>query len=158
MTELVLVKTNSKKKLLSLKGLIEDVLKENFSSLFPQTYEYMLSFIDEDAIKEDIKLGGFLYYFIQDNGKNTGYLRYKIGKTQIYISSIYILKEFQNKGYGKFALEKIKEHNMKIVLYPPKDFNNDEFFIKEGFKKIKPTVLYLGSNHKINCTVMEYNP
>lgn len=97
---------------------------QNISHKELPSYEAHINFVDAKPYKE--------WYIIYHNGPAVG---------SIYIShnneiGLFVLKEFQGKGFGSWALNFILENNKHTVFRAninPMNFKSIQFFKKFGF-------------------------
>ena len=83
-----------------------------------------------------------------------GFIISKQENEEIVINHLYVLPEFQNRGIGKFVLDKIieqgKNERRNIRLITLKESRANNFYLKNGFK-------YLGSLEFDNMYLREWN-
>lgn len=97
---------------------------QNISHREMPSYEDHINFVNSFPYKE--------WYIVYNNGPAVG---------SIYISrnneiGLFILKEFQGKGYGAWALNFVLENNKHIAFQAninPRNFKSIAFFKKFGF-------------------------
>ncbi|DAB00829.1 TPA: GNAT family N-acetyltransferase [Candidatus Gastranaerophilales bacterium HUM_10] len=71
---------------------------------------YMVEkFQSEKAIIEQILHQNYSYYFIVENGVKCGYFGISRCKDYLFLSKLYLKKEFRHRGIGRVAFDKIKE-------------------------------------------------
>ena len=71
---------------------------------------YMVEkFQSEKAIIEQILHQNYSYYFIVENGVKCGYFGISRCKDYLFLSKLYLKKEFRHRGIGRAAFDKIKE-------------------------------------------------
>ena len=121
--------------------------------------DYMVeNFQSEHAIKNQIENENYTYYFIVDDGKKVGYFGISDKEEYLFLSKLYIKKEYRHKGIGTKAFEKIKElaNNKPIRLTVNKqNINSIKAYEKWGFKTIDAVVTDIGSGFVMDDYIME---
>lgn len=121
--------------------------------------DYMVeNFQSEHAIKNQIENENYTYYFIVDDGEKAGYFGISDKGEYLFLSKLYIKKEFRHKGIGTKAFEKIKElaNNKPIRLTVNKqNINSIKAYEKWGFKTIDAVVTDIGSGFVMDDYIME---
>lgn len=121
--------------------------------------DYMVeNFQSEHAIKSQIENENYTYYFIVDDGKKVGYFGISDKEEYLFLSKLYIKKEYRHKGIGTKAFEKIKElaNNKPIRLTVNKqNINSIKAYEKWGFKTIDAVVTDIGSGFVMDDYIME---
>ncbi len=109
-----LVKTTNEIKI--VERLANIIWREAYKNLLSiDQIEYMLKeFQSETTIKEQIK-DNHQYYLIYNNDEEIGFFSYVI-TDHIYLSKIYILKEYRKQGYAKKVIKFLKEKRLNIKL------------------------------------------
>lgn len=122
--------------------------------------DYMVeNFQSENAIKNQIANEHYTYYYIIKNNEKAGYFGLSDKEGYLFLSKIYISKEFRHKGLGTKAFEKIKEiaNGRKIRLTVNKqNFNSIKAYEKWGFKTIDSVVTDIGNGFVMDDYIMEY--
>lgn len=66
--------------------------------------DYMLKkFQSEQAIKGQINFQKYRYYFLEEDGENIGYFAIQHKKEELFLSKVYVKKDFRGKGYFRKA-------------------------------------------------------
>ena len=122
--------------------------------------DYMVeNFQSENAIKNQIANEHYTYYYIIKNNEKAGYFGLSDKEGYLFLSKIYISKEFRHKGLGTKAFEKIKEiaNGRKIRLTVNKqNFNSIKAYEKWGFQTIDSVVTDIGNGFVMDDYIMEY--
>lgn len=140
---------------------------EHYPSIIgKEQVEYMLNkFQSVDAILEQIERDHYQYYLLTDDkGVNVGYLAVIPRKDELFLSKIYIQKEDRKKGYGREALDFVREKARKfklsrITLTVNRDnIDSIEVYKKYGFKGTDNVDIDIGEgffmcDHKMEYTV-----
>ena len=120
--------------------------------------EYMLDkFQNVDAIKSQIT-EGYEYYITGYDRQDVGYLSYSIDDNGLFLSKIYVLGEFQGRGFGKASLKFVKEkaESKRIWLTVNKmNTGSIAFYEKQGFTKSDEVVTDIGGGFVMDDFVME---
>lgn len=122
--------------------------------------DYMVeNFQSENAIKNQIANENYTYYYIIKNNEKAGYFGLSDKEGYLFLSKIYISKEFRHKGLGTKAFEKIKKiaGGRKIRLTVNKqNINSINAYKKWGFKTIDSVVTDIGNGFVMDDYIMEY--
>jgi len=131
--------------------------------LSPEQIDYMVeNFQSEYAIKNQYKNENYTYYFISENDKNIGYFGISEKENYLFLSKLYISKDYRHKGIGKKAFEKIKEiaesKNYKTIQLTVNKHNKNTIsaYNKWGFKTINSVVTDIGEGFVMDDYIMEY--
>ncbi len=127
--------------------------------LSPEQIDYMVeNFQSEKAIKEQIENENYTYYFIKSDNENAGYFGISDKGDFLFLSKIYIRKEFRHKGIGTKAFDKIKELALgKPIRLTVNKHNTNSInaYKKWGFKTIDAVVTDIGSGFVMDDYIME---
>ena len=122
--------------------------------------DYMVeNFQSENAIKNQIANEHYTYYYIIKNNEKAGYFGLSDKEGYLFLSKIYISKEFRHKGLGTKAFEKIKKiaGGRKIRLTVNKQNTNSiNAYKKWGFQTIDSVVTDIGNGFVMDDYIMEY--
>ncbi len=131
-----------------------EIFYEIFSSNFKEdSYE---NNIDIESFKKQLEYLSIKEnnsFFLKDNNKIIGFLLGAIRRDICYISSVIVLKEFRNKGYGEILLEKglilFEENNCKIIKLEVLQDNSNaiNLYLKKGFKITNEIINYRNENN-----------
>ena len=96
-----------------LEELAREVWYESYEKLLGKDQvKYMLKrFQCETAFNDQLK-EGYIYRLYEDNGKPVGYSASKLEGDRIFLSKLYLKKEYHGHGIGKMMIEDV------ISLYP----------------------------------------
>jgi diamine N-acetyltransferase len=126
--------------------------------------DYMLDkFQSPEAISEQISQKDYMYYLLRNENENIGYIAFQPQENELFLSKFYIKKEHRKKGYGRKALNFIKEqtkmlNKAKIYLTVNK-YNTDSMKIYEklGFIHSGPIVQDIGNGYIMDDYKYELN-
>lgn len=146
-----------------LASLASSIWHEYWTCLLsPEQIDYMVeNFQSEHAIKNQIENENYTYYFIVSDGEKAGYFGISDKKEYLFLSKLYIKKEYRNKGLGTEAFKKIKQlaNNTPIRLTVNKyNTHTIKAYEKWGFKTIDSVVTDIGSGYVMDDFIMEMKP
>ena len=125
--------------------------------------DYMVEkFQSEKAITDQINNQNYTYFYILYNGEKAGYIGLSEKEDFIFLSKIYLKKEFRHKGIGTQSFEFIKNYTAKnnynkIQLTVNKyNKNTIDAYYKWGFKTIDSVVTDIGKGFVMDDYIMEY--
>ena len=163
MARLIDINITDYKKIADLNLLIKAIWQEFFYLLYgKEITEYLLDFVCEETIKDELKYDNAKYYFIEKDGKNVGFVQLFCIENEIDISRCYLLKDKRGAKIGTCVFEKIKEIAIKsninkISLHVSEDnINAIEIFEKWNFKKDAKVIRYIGNDYFLNEIKMIY--
>lgn len=113
--------------------------------------EYMVAkFQTTDAMQQQAT-EGYKYYIIKFNNDNVGYLSIKKNESDLFLSKIYILKEYRGLKIGKasmcFIESKAIEFKCKTISLTVNKNNTNAIkaYEKTGFKNTEALVMDIGN-------------
>ena len=126
--------------------------------------DYMLDkFQSEHAIPKQIKNENYVYFYIIQDGQKAGYFALAPQNDYLFLSKIYIGKDYRYKGVGAQAFEFIKKfakeknHNkIRLTVYKYNS-NSIAAYRKWGFEITDSIVTDIGCGFVMDDYVMEYN-
>lgn len=124
---------------------------------------------NEERLLEELLNPNCHFYFLYDNSTLVGYFKLNEGNAQteafdektIELERIYVLKEFQGKGYGKMMIQKSieisRDRNADFLWLGVWKINENavRFYQREGFE-IFGTHIYVVGNEDQEDWVMKY--
>ena len=126
--------------------------------LTPEQIDYMVeNFQSEKAIKNQIENENYTYNNIIKDGAKAGYFGISDKKEYLFLSKLYIKKEYRHQGLGKKAFEKIKElANDKPIRLTVNKYNTNTInaYKKWGFEIIDAVVTDIGSGFVMDDYIM----
>ena len=161
--------------LIDVSELAREIWTEHYTSLIGSAQtEYMISnFQSADRIKKDIAEKGYSYFAVYDEKKPVGYFALQPDEKGVFISKIYVLKKYRQKGIAKkiiqfsldFAKETIQSKNTKFnapVYEKPclwltvnkGNLGSIEFYKKVGFEISEEIVTDIGNGFVMDDYVM----
>lgn len=132
--------------------------------LSPQQIDYMVEkFQSEKAILNQLEKENYIYFFIRYGNQNAGYIGLSRKKDYLFLSKLYIKKEFRHKGLGTEAFEFIKnfasENNYPKIILTVNKYNTNTInaYQKWNFTQIDSVVTDIGRGFVMDDYIMEYN-
>jgi len=131
--------------------------------LKPGQTEYMIEkFQSSKAIKNQIENERYSYFYIMCDGVRAGYTGMSVKQDYLFLSKLYILKNFRHKGIASAAFPLITDfavanRRSRIILTVNK-YNSHAIssYKKFGFKEIDAVVTDIGSGYVMDDYIMEY--
>lgn len=127
--------------------------------LSAEQIDYMVEkFQSENAIINQMKNENYKYYFINYENKNVGYVGVSPHSDYLFLSKLYIKKDFRHKGIGKVVFEKIKDFGFDKIQLTVNKYNKNtiDAYLKYGFKIIDSIVSDIGNGFVMDDYIMEY--
>lgn len=125
--------------------------------------EYMIEkFQSEKAMREQVKNDNYHYFYISSDEKIVGYTGLSLKGSRLFLSKLYILKEFRNSGYGRQAFEKIKEfakaHGKSEIYLTVNKGNAPTIaaYKNWGFSTTECVVTDIGNGYVMDDYIMTY--
>jgi len=151
--------------------MIQDLARRSWESAYSgiishEQIDYMLGkMYSEEEISSHLKNPDYHYFLIFDENNNSfeGFMGYENGHEDATtkLHRIYLVPESKGKGFGKEALnflkQKISESNDKrIILNVNKENNAKNFYESQGFKVYDEVVLDIGDGFVMDDYLMEF--
>jgi len=160
-----MIPINSQEQIKEFAKMAEIVWNEHFTSIIGKNQvDYMLEkFQSEQAVTEQINNHGYEYFFIEIEGNKVGYVGIHKEEKKMFLSKLYILKDYRKKGYASLAFEflryRCKENGLNSIYLTVNKYNLDTIQVYEakGFKTIKEQVSDIGNGFVMDDYVMELN-
>ncbi len=104
----------------------------------------------DDFIEKQINKGE--YFISKNNNEIVGIMSFRQRQNIMYIETMAIIKEFQNKGIGtqfiNFAQKYTKDNNLNTLrAYTFYQYNTKEFYLKKGFNLLNKPGKYGGQEY-----------
>ncbi len=152
------------KNITTLANLASEIWHEYWVEILtPEQIDYMVeNFQSENAISNQIENENYIYFFINVNGDNAGYIGLSKKQDLLFLSKLYIKKEFRHKGLGTKAFEFIKnfakENNYKNIILTVNKYNTNTInaYKKWNFHEIDSVVTDIGNGFVMDDYIMEY--
>lgn len=154
---ILLVET--KENIRKISKMSRTIWTEAYADLLSQAQiEHMLTtFLSVEAIKQQIN-SGFEYYLIKGD-KPVGFAAIKSEDDKVFLSKIYIYKEYRHQGYLRDFVEKLKDRQKPIHLTVNK-YNESaiQAYLKLGFTIEQSIVTDIGQGFVMDDYVMVLQP
>lgn len=124
--------------------------------------DYMVEkFQSEKAMTRQILEEGYTYYALIYNDKIIGYTGIRPEEDRMFLSKLYVLKDYRGKGYANILLNKAFEDSRKNGLdkiYLTVNRNNKnaiELYLAKGFVIIEQKAADIGGGFVMDDYIME---
>jgi GNAT superfamily N-acetyltransferase len=118
--------------------------------MYKVVVDYKPSDADNDVVSEGIiasneRIVGerdkaFSIFLKNDSGKVFGGIQAFLGSESVYIDVLWVEENLQNQGYGTRLLNAVEQEAIKngcvLSLVDTWDFQAEEFYLKNGYKRI----------------------
>ena len=159
------INIKSEEEIQALANLASEIWHEYWTVILSiQQIDYMVEkFQSTVAIENQIKGERYVYNILKDNGNILGYFGVAPKKDYLFLSKLYIKKEFRNLGCGRLAFNQIKQlaqqFNKKSsrLTVNKNNINTIKAYEKWGFKTIDSVVTDIGSGFVMDDYIMEYS-
>ncbi len=162
MNEINIIGVNTTSEINQVVDLGDEIWKEHYTPIIgSEQVNYMLEkFQSVPAVQNQIQ-DGYSYFLIRNNKVNIGYLSVQPRENVLFLSKIYLLKNFRGLGLFSFALKFIEEiaidQKLSIMQLTVNKHNTKSISAYEakGFIKIKSAVFDIGNGFVMDDFVME---
>ncbi len=152
------------KNITELANLASEIWHEYWVEILtPEQIDYMVeNFQSEKAISNQIKNENYIYFFINVDNENAGYIGLSKKQDHLFLSKLYIKKEFRHKGLGTKAFDFIKnfakENNYTNIILTVNKYNTNTInaYKKWQFKEIDSVVTDIGNGFVMDDYIMKY--
>lgn len=152
------------KNITKLANLASEIWHEYWVEILtPEQIDYMVeNFQSEKSISNQIKNENYIYFFINVDNENAGYIGLSKKQDHMFLSKLYIKKEFRHKGLGTKAFDFIKnfakENNYKNIILTVNKYNTNTInaYKKWQFKEIDSVVTDIGNGFVMDDYIIEY--
>ena len=142
----------SNKEIKETAALAAIIWKNHFTPLIGSAQvDYMLDkFQSEKAIRQQIE-NGYLYFALMLEEKQIGYTGFRLDTDCLFLSKLYIQKEYRGNGYSRLMLEqaeKIAKQNDRPIIRLTCNRHNDgsvAVYKKAGFQIVREEKTDIGS-------------
>jgi RimJ/RimL family protein N-acetyltransferase len=133
--------------------LAEEIWNEHYVPIIGQEQvDYMVAkYQSAQAISNQIENESYIYFLIFAEAKVVGYVGMQIREQELFLSKYYVHRSQRGKGYGKQALDFIRqyarERGLKGISLTVNKFNSNSIaaYEKMGFLNLGPTVADIGN-------------
>ena len=124
--------------------------------------DYMVEkFQSAPAIARQLAQGGYRYFFLTAQGEILGYLGVKSEQDRLFLSKLYLKKEFRGQGYFSqmlsFAEKLAGEQGLKRQYLTVNKYNDHAIavYLKKGFRVLCEQKTDIGNGFAMDDYVME---
>lgn len=151
------------------KSLIDD-LSKFASEVFVDYYNDLIGnaqanymadlFLSNEAISKLIN-DGAIFKIIKENDKFIGFTEYIKDNDRVFLSKLYVHKNYRHQGYGKKTLEDCISYsvnnNANSIYLTVNKYNTPSYntYLHLGFKVIDAVVNDIGNNYVMDDYIME---
>jgi len=106
-------------------------------------------------------IDGYEYYMIYHQNELVGYISVKKQKDSLFLSKIYIVKDFRGQGFGKQAMDFVSNRAVQLKCKSVSlgvnrfNVNSIEAYKKMGFKVVGEMITDIGSGFVMDDYKME---
>ena len=147
----------------TLAVLAREIWQEHYTAILgEQQVQYMLETIQSQAAIENDLQHGKIYWLVQVDGENAGYVSYEFQENQLFLSKLYLTEAARGKGVGRFLFEELKQvafeqHKESIGLTVNKyNASTITVYKKLGFEKVSEQVADIGNGFAMDDYVLSY--
>lgn len=159
------VEVETDEQIAELCNLAKEVWNEySIRFISQEQIDYMLEkFQSEQSIKGQVDFQKYRYFFLEEDGENIGYFAIQHKKNELFLSKVYIKKDFRGKGYFRKAFNNaitklaIELELPKITLTVNK-YNLPSVCIYEnmGFSRVDSIETDIGDGYIMDDYVYEF--
>ena len=131
--------------------------------LSDEQIDYMVNkFQSEKAVTNQINNENYTYFYIFYNSQKAGYIGLSDKSDYLFLSKIYIKKEYRHKGIGTKVFDFIKQfavkkgHNKIVLTVNKYNKNTITAYKKWGFSTTDSVVTDIGNGFVMDDYIMEY--
>ena len=158
-----IVKVETKEDIILLAKKAHIVWHEYFKSILSlEQIDYMVEkFQSEGAITKQMNDSGYEYYFIMENNEVCGYTAIKKEEEKLFISKLYLLKDYRGKGLSsfgfKFIEDYLKKNKLKSMYLTVNKYNENSINVYKhwGFEIIRAEKNDIGNGFYMDDYIME---
>lgn len=158
-----MIKVTTPEQIKQLAELASKIWHEYFTVLLTaEQIDYMVDkFQSEHAMKDQMQNQNYEYYFLEVDGQIVGYTGIKPEDDKLFLSKLYIQKEYRKKGYSHlmfdFIIDLCKKRKLKSVYLTVNKYNDGSIAVynKKGFKNIRSQVTDIGNGFVMDDYVFE---
>jgi len=155
-------KIKKSKDIQMISKLADEIWHEHYHSILdPGQIDYMVvEFQSEKAIADQIA-SGYEYYLIKAGNTPVGYIAIKEEEDRLFLSKLYLLKDYRGHGLGRAAFDFLSDLCKKrdlVSIWLTVNRNNREtiaIYRKMGFDIVRVQVADIGSGYVMDDYIME---
>lgn len=159
------VKIETDEQIKELCALAKEIWNEySICFISQEQIDYMLEkFQSEQVVKAQLNYQQYSYYFLEEDGENFGYFAVQKQKDKLFLSKIYIKKDFRGKGYARKAFTNAivpiarELELLKITLTVNKyNFASIMAYEKLGFIRTSSVETDIGNGYVMDDYIYEF--
>lgn len=118
-------------------------------------------FLSKESISKLISQGAVFKILVEEN-KIYGFIEYQIKDNKVFLSKLYVHKDYRHKGFGKImfmdCVEYTKNNNLNTIYLTVNKYNTPSYntYLHLGFKIVDSVVNDIGNNYVMDDYIMEY--
>lgn len=163
--EIQFINVETKEQICTLAAIADEVWHEHFVSILSsEQIDYMVDkFQSEHAMTDQLKNQGYEYYLLKLKDTDIGYTGIRKDEDKLFLSKLYILKEFRGKGYASEAFQFLEglcvKRGLLSIWLTVNRYNENTIAVykKKGFEIIKTQVADIGNGYVMDDYIMEKN-
>ena len=147
-------------------ALADEIWREHYTPIIGEAQvEYMLKkFQSAERIREDIKLGGYVYFTAEyiKTGEKVGYCAVQPKEDCLLLSKLYVRKDYRGRGIARSFLDEVTmlcrfEYGFDKIRLTVNKHNDDSIaaYKRMGFETIDSVKTDIGGGFYMDDFVME---
>lgn len=158
------VKRVAREDIPQLAQIADEVWHEYFPCILSAgQIDYMVDqFQSEHALRDQLEHQGYQYYFLMENGTVVGYTGIKPERNALFLSKLYLLKQYRGRGFSSKAFAFLKqycaERGLKSIWLTVNRHNADTIAVYKhrGFLVVREEQTDIGNGYVMDDYVMEW--
>ena len=163
MKELRIIPVTNMELVYSLVPVAEEIWRDHYVSIIgEEQVEYMLEkFLSADALVEQIN-SGYEYFLFSYDYTFAGFAAIKEENGELFLSKLYVDKEFRGKGIGSHMFQKfieickLRELNKIWLTCNRNNTSSLEVYKHLGFEVVREEVADIGNGFVMDDYILEY--
>lgn len=163
--ELAFVMVETEEQINKVAALATEIWHQHFITILtPEQIDYMVDkFQSAPAMTDQIKNQGYDYFMLMEKDSLIGYCAVieEAQDKNLFLSKLYIHKNFRGKGYASMAFEYLEElckkKGYQKIWLTVNRFNEHTIMVyeKKGFKKVRTQIKDIGNGFVMDDYIME---
>ncbi|MGN0325333.1 MAG: GNAT family N-acetyltransferase [Lachnospiraceae bacterium] len=143
-------------------ALAKEIWQQHFTPIIgADQVAYMLDkFQSAKAMKRQIEQEGYTYLMAVEDGIPVGYTGFKREQERMFLSKLYVKKEYRKKGISRLMFEEIRKRSegLKSIYLTVNKYNDQTIAIYHhmGFVQIDDVVTDIGSGFVMDDYILEF--
>ena len=159
------IKIETDEQIKELCSLAKEIWNEySICFISQEQIDYMLEkFQSEQVVKGQINFQNYSYYFLEEDGVNFGYFAVQKQKDNLFLSKIYIKKDYRGKGYARKAFTNAivpiaRELELPKISLTVNKYNFASIMVYEklGFDRVDSKEFDIGNGYIMDDYIYEY--